>query len=268
MEDQFVGILSEGYSAANSDLGWVGSLTYFESAKGYWIIVTDDLSFSYESESMTRSKISPYIETLPSGNQFDVVQSTNQAFYFVEDIFLNNDIIEDGDWLLSYKDNILTGIRQWQGLTIDIPAMGVGENTGTDNYFEDGDIPSFKLLKESTREIITLEGDIPTWSSNGMYMLQSLTEMQPIPTKFSLESAYPNPFNPTTTLNFALPIESEVSLSIYNLQGRLVSTLLSGSMDTGYHSVIWNANQYSSGMYFVKMVASEYVKTQKLMLVK
>ena len=146
--------------------------------------------------------------------------------------------------------------------------MGVGESTRTDNYFIDGDIPSFKLLKESTGELITLEGDIPSWSSNGMYMLQSLTEMQPVPTEFSLANAYPNPFNPVTTLSFALPIESEVSLSVYNLQGREVSTLISGDLEAGYHSVIWNANQYSSGMYFVKMVAGEYVKTQKLMLVK
>ena len=101
-----------------------------------------------------------------------------------------------------------------------------------------------------------------------MYMLQSLTEMQPVPTEFSLANAYPNPFNPVTTLSFALPIESEVSLSVYNLQGREVSTLISGDLEAGYHSVIWNANQYSSGMYFVKMVAGEYVKTQKLMLVK
>ena len=101
-----------------------------------------------------------------------------------------------------------------------------------------------------------------------MYMLHTLTEAQPVPTELSLSSAYPNPFNPTTTLSFALPIESEVSLSIYNLQGRLVSTLISGNMNAGYHSVIWNADNHPSGMYFVKMVAGEYISTQKLMLVK
>ena len=81
VEDQFVGILSEGISASNSeDFGWIGSLTHFESGVGYWVIVSEDLSFSYESESMTRSKISPYIETLPSGNTYNVIQSTSQAF--------------------------------------------------------------------------------------------------------------------------------------------------------------------------------------------
>ena len=89
-----------------------------------------------------------------------------------------------------------------------------------------------------------------------------------LPTEFSLDRAYPNPFNPTTTLSFALPIETEVSLSIYNLQGREVATLIDANMDAGYHSVVWDANSYASGVYFVKMVAGEFVNTQKLMLVK
>ena len=79
---------------------------------------------------------------------------------------------------------------------------------------------------------------------------------------------YADANNPTTTLSFAIPVDSEVSLSVYNLQGREVSTLISGYRDAGYHSVVWDANSHSSGVYFVKMVAGEYVNTQKLMLVK
>ena len=99
-------------------------------------------------------------------------------------------------------------------------------------------------------------------------MVGSLTEAIPLPEAFSLDRAYPNPFNPTTTLSFAIPIDSEVSLSIYNLQGREVSTLIDANMDAGYHSVVWDANSYASGVYFVKMVAGEYISTQKLMLIK
>jgi len=89
-----------------------------------------------------------------------------------------------------------------------------------------------------------------------------------LPIKTGLSGSYPNPFNPTTTLSFAIPVDSEVFLSVYNLQGREVSTLIDANMDAGYHSIIWNADSYSSGVYFVKMVAGEYVSTQKLMLVK
>jgi len=91
---------------------------------------------------------------------------------------------------------------------------------------------------------------------------------QQVMNSYSLKLPYPNPFNPTTTLSFAIPIDSEVSLSVYNLQGREVSTLIDANMDAGYHSIVWDANSYASGVYFVKMVAGEFVNTQKLMLIK
>ena len=89
-----------------------------------------------------------------------------------------------------------------------------------------------------------------------------------MPTEFSLDRAYPNPFNPVTTLRFSLPIDSQVSLTIYNLQGREVVSLVDGNMAAGYHSVLWNADSHSSGLYFVKMKAGKYIITQKLMLIK
>ena len=88
------------------------------------------------------------------------------------------------------------------------------------------------------------------------------------PATYGLSDAYPNPFNPTTTLSFALPIASEVSLKVYNMQGREVSSLISGNMAAGYHTITWYADSYSSGLYFIKMIADEYMETQKLILIK
>jgi hypothetical protein len=76
---------------------------------------------------------------------------------------------------------------------IDIPAMGLSDSKGTEGYLENGDVPSFKLFKQSSGELIPLAGDIPIWTENGMYTLTSLSEMQPIPNEFVLNSAYPNP---------------------------------------------------------------------------
>ena len=143
--------------------------------------------------------------------------------------------------------------------------MGDDGSDYTKGYIEAGSVPSFKILRGD--ELINLEGDIPAFENNQLYMVSSLTEVA-LPESFSLDRAYPNPFNPVTTLSFAIPVDSEVSLSVYNLQGREVSTLIDANMDAGYHSVVWNADSYSSGVYFVKMIAGEYVKTQKLMLIK
>ena len=84
----------------------------FDAGVGYWAIVSEDLSFSYETGSMARSEIRRYVETRPSGRAFTVAQSPNQAFYFVDNITLDEGIIEEGDWLLSYNGNVLTGIHQ------------------------------------------------------------------------------------------------------------------------------------------------------------
>ena len=104
--------------------------------------------------------------------------------------------------------------------------------------------------------------------ASDLFGQELLTKMVGVPTMYTLNHAYPNPFNPTTTLSFAIPVDSEVSLSVYNLQGREVSKLIDANMDAGYHSVVWNADNHSSGVYFVKMVAGEFVNTQKLMLIK
>ena len=88
------------------------------------------------------------------------------------------------------------------------------------------------------------------------------------PDAYSIKAAYPNPFNPSTTLEFELPMETDVSIVIYNLQGQVVSTLIEGAMELGYHSIIWDASQFSSGVYFIQFIAGEYSTTQKLMLIK
>jgi hypothetical protein len=88
------------------------------------------------------------------------------------------------------------------------------------------------------------------------------------PETFTLNQNYPNPFNPVTTIQFSLPIDIGISINVYNMQGRFVETLVDKKMLAGYHSIIWNANSYSSGIYFMKMQAGSQIHTQKLMLVK
>ena len=85
---------------------------------------------------------------------------------------------------------------------------------------------------------------------------------------FNLGKIYPNPFNPTTTIQFDLPEDINVLLEVYDISGRLVDELNNRTMQAGYHSITWNASMYSSGIYFVKLHAGSFHHTQKLMLVK
>jgi len=92
--------------------------------------------------------------------------------------------------------------------------------------------------------------------------------INPIPEQFALSSAYPNPFNPTTTLNLDLNKDGQVSVKVYNVVGQVVTELANGYMDAGYHSFTWNATSVSSGMYLVRVEAGSEIATQKLMLLK
>ena len=96
----------------------------------------------------------------------------------------------------------------------------------------------------------------------------NMVDSMEIPGEFSLSNAYPNPFNPSTTMEYYLPNNTEISIVIYDLQGRQIASLINDVVSAGNHSIVWNANNYSSGIYFVKMVAGNFIETQKLVMVK
>ena len=89
-----------------------------------------------------------------------------------------------------------------------------------------------------------------------------------LPTEVSLSDAYPNPFNPTTMLSYNVSADMMISLSIFDMRGRLVDELVNDVHAQGQYSVTWNADAYSSGVYMVKLVAGNTMQTQKIMLVK
>jgi len=95
-----------------------------------------------------------------------------------------------------------------------------------------------------------------------------------LPDRFALMQNYPNPFNPSTTIAFALPVQSRVSIRIYNVIGQRVAELVNGELDAGYHSVVWNAAA-ASGVYFCRMEAassagpvSQFQQTMKVIVVR
>ena len=89
-----------------------------------------------------------------------------------------------------------------------------------------------------------------------------------MPASFNLGQAYPNPFNPTTSLDIELSFDSNVSIAVYNVMGQMVSVLHDGNMTSGMHSITWDASNLSSGMYIIKAEVADEVLSQKVMLVK
>lgn len=94
------------------------------------------------------------------------------------------------------------------------------------------------------------------------------TEVNFMPNEFSLSQNYPNPFNPNTNISFSLPKASNVKITVYNAIGKEISVLVNGNYEAGLHTISWNANNISSGMYFYKMEAGNFTATKKLVLMK
>jgi len=93
------------------------------------------------------------------------------------------------------------------------------------------------------------------------------------PTVFKLHQNYPNPFNPTTQISYALPKDELVTISIYDMSGRLVRTLVKSSQTAGYKSIRWNATNdrnepVSAGLYLYTIQAGEFRHTKKMVLLK
>ena len=76
-----------------------------------------------------------------------------------------------------------------------------------------------------------------------------------LPTRFHLHDAYPNPFNPSTTIRFDVPVHSHIRLSLYDVLGRELDPLFDGDLPPGRHEVRWDASGMASGMYYVRMRA-------------
>jgi len=89
-----------------------------------------------------------------------------------------------------------------------------------------------------------------------------------LPTVTYLAQNYPNPFNAATEISYSLAEASDVKLTIHNLRGQLVETVVDGRQEAGVHQVIWDASQYSSGVYFYKLQAGDFVSTKKMNLLK
>ncbi len=95
-----------------------------------------------------------------------------------------------------------------------------------------------------------------------------IPEPPSFPSEFALPHAYPNPFNPSTTISYVLPAQSDIRIEIYNIIGQKIETIVDGNQTAGYHSIIWNASVLPSGIYFARLEAGGRSENVKMALLK
>jgi subtilisin family serine protease/subtilisin-like proprotein convertase family protein len=113
-------------------------------------------------------------------------------------------------------------------------------------------------------------GTLDSWELEIRYSIfLGIVNTNTIPSGFSLGQNYPNPFNPATNIKFGLPSKSNVTLEVFDLSGRLVTTLLDNvSYEAGFHDVRFNGGSFSSGVYFYRIKTDKDISVKKMLLIK
>jgi len=261
-------IMGENEAALYENGNWLGALDILSGYEGYWFLSesSEDICFQFnipEDDGSVARDIERKEKEKLAGHEY--IQSSSQSFYFIKHL----PEAVSGDWIISYSDDIVVGTRQWTGEMIDIPVMGCDGQSYSAGYVEEGEKPEFKLYSSTTGEIKPLYGLIPSFENNQFYILEYLTtDEDGLPYEVSLSNAYPNPFNPVTTISFSLPSSMDVELNVLDIQGRLVERVVSGMYSIGNHDIVFNGSNLSSGVYFVQLITDEKIDYQKIMLLK
>jgi hypothetical protein len=121
-----------------------------------------------------------------------------------------------------------------------------------------GSVTSFGLDQDNELYITSFNGNIYRFTPEVVSV-----ENEVVPSDYSLEQNYPNPFNPNTVIRYNLPEESKVKITIYDPLGREVDIITSGVLSKGSHEKTWNAGNFSSGIYYLKMNAESVISNKK-----
>ncbi|MCB2213383.1 T9SS type A sorting domain-containing protein [bacterium] len=158
-----------------------------------------------------------------------------------------------------------------QGLSLTLPALApAGEyiftgRLGTQNTYVE-DTFTFTKLGAGAESVVT---DPATWPQNSTLAFEDQTTPVEVPVEFAMSAAYPNPFNPTTSVSITMPEAGELSLTVYNIQGQVVATLSDGRINAGSHQFTVDASGLASGLYFIRAsVPGQLNQVQKVTLLQ
>ena len=198
----------------------------------------------------------------------NIAQTENTAF---SDLTINYVVVEDvyykGGNNISDHKNVMRKIVNPQGdsFTINYNETKNLETTISNNGT--WDLNKVKVIvfvqNKSTKEV--LQSESISFSEFGV---TSVEDEKVLSNNFNLAQNYPNPFNPTTTINYTLPSNQYVTLSIFDVLGNEVDLLVYGTKPAGNHNIIFDASNLSNGVYYYQIKAGDLIQTKKMILIK
>jgi hypothetical protein len=257
----------------------VNSIGSLMPGEGYQIYMSTASTLTYASNTGPVPKAIASRTLVPSCQYYSIpVQATGANAI----LLANSTELEDGDEVGVWtKNNTMAGAGVMNEGKVLITVWGDNDMTSDDvEGAKSGEELflkwwSVKDNKENNMTIMSLTDGLTGHVLDGQLRYQSdalwvaqLEKTAVVPTSFQLAQNYPNPFNPTTTINYIIPEPGKVTVDIFNVTGQKVASLVNGQMSAGSHSVVWNAEKCSAGVYFYTVKAGNHTKTMKMTLLK
>ncbi|SVD85134.1 uncharacterized protein METZ01_LOCUS437988, partial [marine metagenome] len=184
--------------------------------------------------------------------------------------------INDGTGIVNSENVIIKSNGSIAGFELDVNGDFTLNNaqlpSGWNLYQSDLKVLAFTIDgKQLSNEItIPYTGTIHVQSGivTDLYSSVVYTETMVIPDTYVVSALYPNPFNPVTQFEYAIPEDVNVKITVYDASGSKVADIHNGVQNAGNYSASWNAGNQPSGIYFVRFIAGEFTTSEKVMLLK
>jgi len=247
----------------NSDTNSISAISkdLIDNSFYFWYVKASDDEGLSENSEIIKFAVNTVLEP-PSG--FDLLAPKHELELFSDTVnFLwsaafDNDPNDYAKYIITISDDSL-----FNNLLIE---REVGVDT---NYLSLGELEKNKKYWWFVEAIDT--DNLITGSEAFSFEIGSVVnfeENEILPQEYSLTQNYPNPFNPSTTIAYQVPKTSHVMLSIYDISGRLVTTLINEHKEAGYYSAVWNAVNVCSGLYLYVFEAEGFRSVRKCLLIK
>ena len=249
-------LISDGDNCINPSFGPLAGISYQIKINGIWKIVYPQLFVEgYQiSENKTCNFENPIMFRFPI--------PTNGYNEEVTDFFVAFDTDS-----FDINKEIMINIKRWrsQDTLINISNSSANDKNPFVTFLNTNDSCKVGIIWEREQE-----GKTNIWWAKAPFKLiyGDVTNKKNTAQTFAINQNYPNPFNSQTTISYELGKSSFVSLSIYNLNGQIIETLVSGYKAPGIYSIEWTADNVSSGLYFYKISMGKIFKIKKCLLVK
>ena len=261
-----------------SEIGWYGQLANLSPGGGYLIDVVDATDLVYPSGDYDPAMVNDDTQTSDDLSRvYNInnwaVNSHDYEFNGSMTAILSNEtgyVVSEGDMLAAFSGDEVRGVANavkvpWDDYYV-FQVMMYSNEKGRDEL-------QFKYYNAETAEVVDFAdrlefvADMAIGDAIDAFVLTDVAN-DGVADGYALSTAYPNPFNPSTTLEYSLANAGQLNITVYDMAGRVVEELVNGFRDQGAGSVTWNADNHSSGVYFVKMSSGQFTQTQKVVLVK